>query len=414
LNFKKIIKYMTMILVFAFGLPAYGQIYKYVDAKGKVVYSDKPVPGSTGLATTTMTGLSSVAGGGNGLNANKSINDANSLPKTKWNPGHYLLIYPQGKEGDRLHARYMDEVIRDISINPGFQGIQKQYSWNKLEPAKGMYDFSQIRRDLDALAEVNKRLVISLQERSFINGEKLVPSYLLTPEYEGGVYSFNDGKGYNAIYWNDKVQDRLVALVTEMGKQLDGHPNLEAINFEETSNGIKAKDPREKFTNSYYAGVVRVALAAKKAFPSTVVIQYINYAAWSLDKVVNQLVAAGVGVGGPDVSEKDLHLAKASYPYFTKVSGTVPIGVAVQWWNYETNNGEKTGAKPSIASIHAFAQNGLKANYIFWLRRSQDKKNGPDYFQNVLSHFKTINWSVDQYGGLDGKCPKALVNCTSK
>ena len=92
-----------------------------------------------------------------------------------------------------------------------------------------------MRADLTNLARINKQLVLAIQGVSFVNSEKLVPSYLLTEEYGGGVYPINTGKGFNVAYYNAKVQDRLIALLTALGKEFDGNPNLEAIQLQETS-----------------------------------------------------------------------------------------------------------------------------------------------------------------------------------
>ncbi|MGY1489814.1 DUF4124 domain-containing protein [Methylobacillus pratensis] len=331
--------------------------------------------------------------------------------KVKWHPGHYLLVYPQGTQSDASFANYTNLVIKGVAETPGLQGIQKQYFWNKLEPSKGVYDFSEIRRDLTALRAVNKRLVISFQERSFIDGKNYAPTYLLTPEYGGGVYTFNNGKGINVNYWNVKVQDRLVALMKELGRQFNSHPNLEAINFEETSHSNNNAEWKTLYSTAYYSGMIRVAQAAKEAFPNTVVLQYINYADWNMPKIVREMGSSGIGVGGPDSSEKDVNLLSYSYEFIRNLAGTVPVGMAVQYLNYEFDNGKGPVNNPSIASIHAFDQNYLKANYIFWMRRTAETWNGSNYYQDVLNHLKTINWNKNPSGGLPTACPKVYESC---
>jgi len=42
---------LTMALLLAFVLPAQAQMYKCVDARGKIQYSDKPIPGCRGEKT---------------------------------------------------------------------------------------------------------------------------------------------------------------------------------------------------------------------------------------------------------------------------------------------------------------------------------------------------------------------------
>lgn len=452
---KITIKLFAMLTGIAFTFPATGNIYKYVDKNGKVTYSDSafpvsgskssnqpvqikklevkdanatednkaaaaPVPSSAKSDSAQAQLLSEGSAAQNGM-PDESVKNipGNSVSNgqakrqnagVKWNPGHYLLIYPQGKSSDIDHARYMKEVMQELVNNPGLRGIQKIYFWNKLEPVKGKYDFSEIRKDLDALAKINKRLVISFQERSFQHGEVFAPSYLRSSEYEGGIYKRDNANGYNVAYWNKNVQNRIIEIIREMGRQFDGHPNLEAINFEETAHG-KKHHWAVKYSDRYFEGVLRVAGEARAAFPTTVVIQYVNYGDWNLPKIFSTLKGAGVGVGGPDVSENDRNLAKASYAYFPKLSGTLPVGMAVQYHNYDSNTGGKSATRPSIASIHNFAQNKLKANYIFWLMRGKESWNDTNYYQDVVNHLNTIDWQADPHGGLDSRCPAAFASC---
>lgn len=304
-------------------------------------------------------------------------------------------------------------MIGEIKDNPAFQGIQKQYFWEKLEPTKGYYDFSQIKRDLAELKKYNKRLVISLQERSFITQVKHVPPYLVTSEYEGGVYPINNNNGFNAAYYNTNVQERLIKLVQAMGSQLDGYSNLEAINFEETAHSMSTAQWNRDISKRYYAGVVRLALAAEKAFPTTVVIQYVNYADSSLQSVFEDMMNNGVAVGGPDVYENNPYLATASYAYFPRVAGLIPIGMAVQYHNYQSSIGGSAPIDPpSIASIHKFAKNNLHANYMFWLRRDSTVP-ASNYYKKLTDYFKTLDWAKDPAGGLSTQCPYMFKRCAS-
>ena len=334
--------------------------------------------------------------------------DAESV---KWHPGHYLLIYPENKQSAVQRALYLESVIKKDLVNrPFLRGVQKQYFWNKLEPEKDRYDFSEIARDLAMLAKVNKQLVISFQERSFNTNEILAPDYLLTSEYGGGVYALMTGKGFNVNYWNSAVQERLVKLVQALGREFNHHPNLEAIHFEETSHSNRDEKWANQYSTKYYDGVIRVAQAAKKAFPNTVVLQYINYADWNFDRVYNSMIDAGVAVGGPDVFEKDKNLLNFSYKYISRSTNIVPIGMAVQYTNYDYDNGTGPYNPPSINSIYNFAKNELHANYIFWLRRTYEDWNGTDYYRDVMNFMNTLDVK-DTSGGLNSRCPIKLRSC---
>ena len=338
---------------------------------------------------------------------NKSADKNQFISGIKWHPGHYIMLYPKQKE-----PNYFYSVMVDLRTNQAFRGVQKKYFWNRLEPQYGVYDFSEISNDLTNLARINKHLVLSLQAESFITSEKLVPDYLLTNEYEGGVYPIDTGKGYNVAYYNRKVQDRLIALIEALGREFDSNPNLEAVNFEETSPSRKEPEWHRSYIKNYIAGMLRVAESAKSAFPHTVIIQYVNYPDTSLPLIVPALIKSGIGMGGPDVYPNNNSLARGVYSYHSKVSGIIPIGMAVDYDDYQSSNGESNSLdKPSIESIHKFASNQLKPNYMFWLRRTKEPSNGSNYWQNVLDYFAHYDWELNPFGGLDSSCPTTFSSC---
>lgn len=325
-------------------------------------------------------------------------------PAVKWHPGHYLMLYMTTTDAD------MPAIVSDMAGNPGVLGIQRVYKWKNLEPIEGKYDFYSIKKDLAALAAVGKRLVIQVQAKSNRPGEVFVPSYLLNEKYEGGIYTCTSG-GNNAAYWNAGMQQRMIALVQEMGRQLDGYANLEAVNFDETAPSNNDPAWVSAHLTGYLAGMTNIAIAAKQAFPRTVVLQYINWPVKTIPDMIARFKTAGLGVGGPDVFVEDAGLATGSYPYIRGVSGELPIGMAVQYGNYSQKSGSGPTDPPGIAALHRFARNELKANYIFWLRRTRESWNGSDYYGDLKSYLNTINWRTDPAGGLDNRCPRLLEDC---
>jgi hypothetical protein len=339
------------------------------------------------------------------LNSPSKVNV--STVGVKWHPGHYISLYPNQKEPYYFHS-----VMIDLRGNPGFKGLQKKYFWNKLEPSYGVYDFSEIRSDLANLARINKRLIITIQAESFITSEKLVPAYLLADEYEGGVYPINSGKGFNVAYYNSNVQNRMVLLLEALGNEFDTHPNLEAVNLEETSPSRTEPEWHRQYIKKHINGMLRVAEAAKKYFPTTVVIQYVNYPESSLPLIVSTLKSSEIGMGGPDTYQNNTHLAKGVYAYYPHLAGVIPIGMGVDYHNYQSSvGGGGPLDKPSIASIHQFAVTKLKPNYMFWLRRTKEPANGTNYWQDVLDYFKKSDWKHDPFGGLSNACPSAIAPC---
>jgi hypothetical protein len=329
-------------------------------------------------------------------------------PAVKWHPGHYIMLYSNQSE-----PYYFNSVLTDLTNHPKFQGVQKQYFWNKLEPQYGVYDFSEIQSDLANLAKINKRLILRIQAESFITYDKRVPYYLQTSEYQGGVYMIDTGKGYNAAYYNTKVQIRMIALVQALGKAFDANPNLEMINLEETSPSKADSTWNATYLNDYINGMLNVAIAARKAFPTTVVDQFVNYPASQLPQIFNTALTYGIGVGGPDTKQNNTYLISGVYAYQPQVTNILPISMTVDYSNYESSYaGNSTLDYPSVASIHQFAGTALKSNYLVWLRRTAES-NGSNYWGSVLKYIDTYNWQADPSGGINTKCPTAIAPCKS-
>lgn len=325
-------------------------------------------------------------------------------PGVKWHPGHYLMVYLTATDDD------MPMIIEDIAITPAILGIQRTYKWKNLEPVEGKYDLSAIKRDLNSLAAIGKRLVIQIQAKSNRTDQVFVPSYLLKEKYDGGIYYHTSG-GNNAAYWNAGVQERLIMLIQEMGRQLDGYANLEAVNFEETAPSNRDPAWAKAHLDEYLDGMSNVAIAAKQAFPHTVVLQYINWPVKELSNMISRLRTSGVGVGGPDVFIEDEGLAQGSYRYIASVAGDLPIGMAVQYGNYSQKSDNHKYDPPGINALHEYARDKLRANYIFWQRRTREPANGSDYYRDLKKYLSAIDWRKDPSGGLGVSCPKVIKTC---
>lgn len=345
------------------------------------------------------------------LNSKTSATTMDTTTSTlgvKWHPGHYIMLYPNQSE-----PYYFNSVLSELTKYPEFKGVFKQYFWSKLEPQFGVYDFSEIQSDLANLAKINKRLVLRIQAESFITYDKRVPYYLQTSEYQGGVYPINTDKGYNVAYYNTKVQDRMIALVQALGKAFDKNPNLEIVNLEETSPSRNDSDWVNTYLTDYINGMLRVAIATKKAFPSTNVIQFANYPEISLPLIINTAQTYGIGIGGPDTKQHNSYLIAGEYSYYSQITNILPIAMAVDYDNYDSSYaGNSPMDHPSIASIHQFAVSSLKPNYMFWLRRTAES-NGSNHWQDVLNYFNAYNWQANPNGGVNVTCPKTIAPCKS-
>jgi len=291
-------------------------------------------------------------------------------------PVHHYVFFAHERE------RITEKSFLDTQA---FEGAQLKYTWRELEPEKDQYDFSSIRKDLAFLTAHGKKLFIQLQEVSFDEKHKLVPRYLLTDEYHGGVAPQYDidqrGEenphvvGWVARRWDPTVRARFHKLLDALGKEFDG--KIEGINLPETSIGFgeTGKFFPEGYTNEIYRDAVITNMKAlKHAFPKSVVIRYANFmpGEWLpetdklyLRSVYSEAKSLGVGVGGPDLLPFRRAQNNHSYPLIRASAGTIPTGVAVQDGNYADED-RITHKRATMAELLKFATERLNVDYVFW------------------------------------------------
>lgn len=334
-------------------------------------------------------------------------------PEAKWHPGHYVFVGGS-------------EVTTELLTLPHFRGVQKIYTWREFEPEEGRYDFSALKADLALARKHGRQLVVQFTFKGFGKGARNVPDYLQGPKYGGGVYRTLTG-GVNPVIWNRNVAARFDAVLNAFGREFDRDPNLEAVNLPETALNARLETSPQAGVEAYSEEVYFEALkqqmtTLRRAFPSTVVIQYTNFPPSLLEALTDYEKEIGVGMGGPDVypgkdavSDPD----KGVYRLYAKLAGTVPIGAAVQSSNYSVaykkraalGRGQTTsGGKPIVISPEdelpipvrehlKLGQEKLKLNYLFWA--ATPKK----HFEDVKKLLAEPDLAGDPAGGLETRLP---------
>lgn len=315
-------------------------------------------------------------GGGKYADAYKKYLDA-ACPVTKDSIQHFVYF-----------ARDREAIINHPFLtHPMFKGAQAMYAWKELEPEKGKYDFTVLRKDYDYLKKFGKTIFIELQDASFNPKNKPVPDYLFTEEYNGGAsLQFNDqGKpeGWVAKRWNKKVRERFALLLTALGKAFDG--KIAGINLQESSIGVSTQTDSSFAEQGYVEGLKENMLALKRAFPHSVTMQYANFmpGEWlpQQDKGYLRSIYAygeqiGVGLGGPDLMVTRRGQLHHALKFMHEGTYTVPIGIAVQDGNYFGQTGDEKEDtqggvhKNLVPLLHAFAKDFLKVSYMFWANQA--------------------------------------------
>ena len=145
--------------------------------------------------------------------------------------------------------------------------------------------------------------------------------------------------------------------------------------------------------------------ALKDAFPTTVVIQYVNMPAEAIQPLAAYAKLHGVGFGGPDIYPFDPVLTdprRGVYRLYPPLSGSVPLGAAVQQNDYTQKTAFRGGGgETPVKEIYEFGRYQLHLNYIFWGTR-------PGYFTKVQALLADPSFPKDPAGGLGSKRPSLL------
>ncbi len=295
----------------------------------------------------------------------------------------------QAPAGEPAHFLYSgdsnEEEIRSLLKGSDIEGVQVIYSWRRLEPRKGEYDFSAIERDLAALDALGKKLFIQIQDRFFQTEARNIPDYLLDdPHYGGGLVAQIDNPGENlpkqqgwvSAQWNPALRARFQALLAALGDQFDGR--IYGINLPESSADIDQKADDTGFTcDAYFEASLENIQAARNAFEKSHVVQYTNFwpCEWNNDKgymgrIFEDAAAKGYGLGGPDIVPHRRAQMKNSYPFFNAYKDRLPIiAMAIQEPTLTYRNPE-TGKRFTREEFVEFASGYLGVDVIFWTTRA--------------------------------------------
>lgn len=325
----------------------------------------------------------------------------------KWNPGHYMAFAADAEDGD-VHAG-LDE-IQDL---PFVKGMVLRAFWRQLEPARDVYDFSRIDRYMAMAAAHGKRFGLLLTTKNAIAG-KAAPDYLLTPWFEGGVFqitNFRGSAGDNITLWNAHTYYRLVKLIKALAARYDGNPWFEMLIINETAFGHPALPVTDIQRAGFYDNLIRVDTAARQAFKSTVVIQYVNFPPPYTRGVIQNLLDQGIGIGGPDVFLADADHERLVYPPIVQASGSVPVGMQVEADCYFARSLGGAWDPPPARELYDFARSRLHSNYVIW-HRVLVTVSRP--WERVLDLFRSEDFPATAAGGLETACPRSYARCVGQ
>jgi hypothetical protein len=203
----------------------------------------------------------------------------------KWNPGHYLRANALGFVAQDYARKAVYEMTRN---DPNLKGGLLAIPWGTIETSKGVYDFSQIDKDLAILKSMGKKLIIEVWWQKYggsVPDDRHFPRYIYDA---GGVVAVKSDFSVRM----DQAQwaDRYIALQQALAAKYDADPAVEQVIITETAS-----------TSAYEFKRIVPAVAA--AWHRTTVVLYMNWV--DTAQLAQELMAIcaqnGVGVGGPDI-----------------------------------------------------------------------------------------------------------------
>lgn len=286
----------------------------------------------------------------------------------KFHPGHYVSIA-------KLTAAKGVRTVKE----PGVTGVQLRYRWSELEPREGSYDFDVIGRDLESARRSGLQLVAMIEDKSF---DRRMP----TPPDLAGQTVPTRNRGFTAIRWDPKVEQRFTRLLAALGDRFDCDPNFEGIALQESAPSL---DPttllQTNYTPEKYRDVLQRTLeSASASFPTSRIFWYMNYLPGGqqyIADIARASVGSGVVMGGPDVLPESATLSRRVYPLYQEFKGRLKLFGAMQFdsFRHRRSGGPASDGSSywSMDDMYAFARDKLHVDYLFWdYRPGGDPKGG--------------------------------------
>jgi hypothetical protein len=223
-------------------------------------------------------------------------------------------------------------------------------------------------------------MYVEVLDRFFQPTARYLPGYLLEePQYGGGlarqVQTEPAMSGWVARQWDPRVRARFQALLKALARRFDGR--IRGIILTETAVSFDHDRPVDFDCDRYFAAEEENALAARRAFRRSYVVQYVNF--WPcesgssrryMSRFFDFAAANRIGVGGPDVVPWRPGQMLNSYAYIRVYQDKVPVvAMAVQEPTLEYL--KPATAKPfTRQEFERFAITYLGVDDLFWSKDS--------------------------------------------
>lgn len=224
-------------------------------------------------------------------NAGNKSGDSNTVQATvaqpgtsaiDWNPGHYIQAF---NDSTWPATTDVDNVIAYVNARSYLKGIVIRRYWSALESTPGNYTFDIVDHAINALNS-DKRVWLQLQlvrfNTSSSDGSQIIPAYLTSPTYSGGVFADEKSPGLydlNTKVWLPSVMGRYVALITELGQRYNATTKFAGFVNSEMTFGSNLDNPAANFDGATHIDLITDSLipGIRAAMPAKCFMFYMNF-----------------------------------------------------------------------------------------------------------------------------------------
>lgn len=303
-----------------------------------------------------------------------------------WMPGNW--IGPQSGSTKEWYGA--NGVYKRLEADTAgrWKGAMLRFQWDELERAEGEYEWEDVNGKPQGFALIEqvlkeisglqgRRLIVFFQVKTFNSADNSVPAYMRnsatyadttdpdwnalgTYRYSGsghGQYAYvppagspNPNGGYVPNIHITAVRERFKALMAAFATKFNNSiygPYIEAIAFSEASINKPMGSP-DTWTpaTTWYNNMTNAFTAMRTSLPDIQICQWINSPRDKMEWWVPDLIAAGIGLGMPDMS-KDTK----GFCYNPTVTPGQPPG-NIYWMNQSPNSAIRMGhaSKPTLES----------------------------------------------------------------
>lgn len=269
-----------------------------------------------------------------------------------WNPGDWVASGTSGASQDAIWDKAGTTstrgILQRLTAIPQYQGALLRYSWDELERGDGEYGWTiagkkygmdQIQERLDQIAGLpGRRLIIFIQMKTFGSASHAAPQWMrndTSHTYESGEtfdgsasgeYAYVSNKvppgpgGYVPNMHVNAVRDRFKALMAAFASRFNLNPYLEAIAVTEASisKPMNLANPNYTWTGAatWFTNMTNAYVQMRSDLSNIQICQWVNSDRADMETWVDDIIAAGIGVGMPDFckDEKGFNFTRSTTP----------------------------------------------------------------------------------------------------